>query len=488
MPALLIVNSREDFRAEIPGVEVITAKEYLTDPRFMKQKGTRIYNLCSTHKYQSDGYYISLLAAARGHKAIPEITTIQDTKTHSIVRIKSDELESIIQKTLSNVEGNEFSLNVYFGKSIEPEFRQLGSQLFRQFQAPLLRSHFLRNNGRWQLNQVGILPACEISKDLEQNIARLAEDYFTGKPKVARKAPVHGFELAILVNPGDPEPPSNTQAIRKFIKAAAAHGINARMITRDDYNHIAEYDALFIRETTNVNHHTYRFARRASVEGLVVMDDPESILKCSNKVYLAELLDLNNVPTPKTMIINKDNADKVEENFSFPIILKQPDSAFSKGVKKVSSSEELSKVLKCMLEKSDLIIAQEYLPTSFDWRIGILDKKPLFACKYYMAGKHWQIIKCSNNGSNRYGKADAYPLEEVPKEVIDIALKAANLIGDGLYGVDLKVVNGKVYVIEVNDNPNIDSGVEDKILKNDLYSKVMEVFLARIQETKKGNR
>ena len=488
MGILLVVNKKEDFSAAIPGVEVVTAKEYLTDPRFIKLKGTKIFNLCRTYRYQSDGYYISLLAAARGHKAMPEITTIQDTKTHSIVRIKSDELDEIIQKNLSKVSDSELLLNIYFGKSIEPEYHQLSQQLFHRFQAPLLRAHFLRNNGKWHLHQVGILPACELNKSHAEYVAKFAEDFFSTGRFPSKKTPAPGFEMAILVNPDEEEPPSNKAAIKKFIKAAASYGINAYTITKDEYNHLGEYDALFIRETTNVNHYTYRFSRRAAVEGLVVMDDPESILKCSNKVYLAELLEHHKVPTPKTMVINKDNARKVTEHFSFPLILKQPDSAFSKGVKKVKDNEELQKELKCMLERSDLVIAQEYLYTSFDWRIGILDRKPLFACKYYMAGKHWQIIKCSEKGSNRYGKAETFSLHEVPQAVLDAALKAANLIGDGLYGVDVKEINGKAYVIEINDNPNIDSGVEDKIMGNDLYNRIMEVLLTRIQNIKKGNK
>jgi hypothetical protein len=303
MTILLVVNSKDDFSAAIPGVEVVTAKEYLTDPRFIKLKGTRIFNLCHTYRYQSDGYYISLLAAARGHKAMPEITTIQDTKTHSIVRIKSDELDDIIQKNLSKVQGDEISLNIYFGKSIEPAYHQLSLQLFYQFQAPLLRAHFLRHNGKWHLHQVGILPASELDKGHAEHVARFAEDFFSNRRFHVKKPAVHGYEMAILVNPEEEDPPSNRLAIRKLIKAAAVHGINAQVISKDDYNHLGEYDALFIRETTNVNHYTYRFARRAAVEGLVVMDDPESILKCSNKVYLAELLEHHRIPAPRTMVI-----------------------------------------------------------------------------------------------------------------------------------------------------------------------------------------
>ena len=49
-------------------------------------------------------------------------------------------------------------------------------------------------------------------------------------------------------------------------------------------------------------------------------------------------------------------------------------------------------------------------------------------------------------------------MEHAPSAVVSTALKAANLIGDGLYGVDIKQVGRKCYVIEVNDNPNIDAG------------------------------
>ena len=61
---------------------------------------------------------------------------------------------------------------------------------------------------------------------------------------------------------------------------------------------------MWIRENTNIDHHTFRFAKRAEQEGLPVIDDPNSIIRCTNKVYLAELLHGNGVPTPKTVIIS----------------------------------------------------------------------------------------------------------------------------------------------------------------------------------------
>jgi len=58
-------------------------------------------------------------------------------------------------------------------------------------------------------------------------------------------------------------------------------------------------------------------------------------------------------------------------------------------------------------------------------------------------------------------------------------------MGNGLYGVDLKEVNGQAIVIEVNDNPSIDHGVENAIRKNELYHDIMSVFLRRMEARRK---
>ena len=73
------------------------------------------------------------------------------------------------------------------------------------------------------------------------------------------------------------------------------------------------------------------------------------------------------------------------------------------------------------------------------------------------------------------------PVEEAPAAVVRLALRAANAIGDGLYGVDLKESGERRYVIEVNDNPTLESGLEDAVLGNGLYQRLVEVFLTRME-------
>jgi glutathione synthase/RimK-type ligase-like ATP-grasp enzyme len=308
-----------------------------------------------------------------------------------------------------------------------------------------------------------------------------ANEYFS-RPQRTTKAgrAAHRYDLAILVNPEATDQPSDEKAIEKFVKAAKAVGVRADLIDKDDYGRIAEYDALFIRDTTAVNHYTYRFARRAAAEGLVVIDDPDSILKCTNKVYLAEMFARHGIASPRTMVVHEDNIDEVLVRIGLPCVLKKPDSSFSRGVVKVKTADELRARVAEFLVDSELCIAQEFVPSAFDWRVGVLDRRALFVCRYHMARGHWQIVETDGKGEQHFGKVEPIPIELAPLQLMATALRAVNQIGDGLYGVDVKQVDDKFMVIEVNDNPNIDAGCEDAILKDGLYRHIMRVFVERL--------
>ena len=137
---------------------------------------------------------------------------------------------------------------------------------------------------------------------------------------------------------------------------------------------------------------------------------------------------------------------------------------------------------------SELIVAQEWLPTGFDWRVGVYDRRPLFVAKYFMAPGHWKVNQVAEGQKLIEGKTVAMAVGEAPEQVVSLAVRAANLIGRGLYGVDLKQVEDRVYLIEVNCNPNIDAGNEDQVLGEALYREVLGVFARRISEARRGAR
>ena len=75
------------------------------------------------------------------------------------------------------------------------------------------------------------------------------------------------------------------------------------------------------------------------------------------------------------------------------MVVKIPDGSFSRGVHKVEDFEALKALTEQLFEDTDLLLAQKFMPTDFDWRVGVLDGEPLFVCQYQMARGHWQIIK-----------------------------------------------------------------------------------------------
>lgn len=489
MRNLVVVNDPKEWSFSQDGVEIVAARKYLTHPAYTSLEKVRLINLCRSLGYQKIGYYVSLLADARGHKPMPSIETIQNMKDRAIAVIAGSDLQEIIDESLSKVHSAEYVLSVYFGRNMAQRHERLANALFRMFPSPYLQATFTKSEKtqRWRLE--GLKPMA--IDDIPAGHAHFAEEATTDFLQKAytrpQKRAQRPYDLAILVDPAMPEPPSNKKALQKFQKAGEDVGFNVEFIQQEDYPRIGEFDALFIRETTSVNHHTFRFACRAEALGLVVMDDPASILRCSNKVFLAEMADQQDILVPNTMIVHRGNVDDLVSRLGLPCVLKQPDSSFSAGVKKVSTPEELNTQVEAMLEKSDLVIAQGFVPTEFDWRIGVLDGQPLFACRYYMADNHWQILKRDAGGKKEdVGRAETIPVEMAPTKVVKTALKAANHVGKGLYGVDLKEVGGKVYMIEVNDNPNIDAGFEDEVIGDDLYLRIMRTFFARVTARHRG--
>ncbi len=485
MQQLVVVNNPQNWPLNIPGVELVSAKDYVTDPKYIALRNAKVFNLCRSYRYQTFGYYVSLLASARGHKPFPNVLAIQDLKSRAMIRIVSDELDGLIQKNLKSIQSERFTLSIYFGKNLAKRYDKLSNRLFDHFQAPFLRAEFVRKGKEWFLKSIHPIATSDIPGEHRIFVSEMAQEFFKKRYRGVSKKESR-YDLAILINPDEVMPPSNDKAIRRFIRAAEDLHFYTELITKEDASRLNEFDALFIRETTHVNHHTYRMARRAAAEGLVVIDDPESILKCTNKVYLAELLNKHHIPAPETVIINSVQAEAVQKTLGFPCILKQPDSSFSQGVMKADSPAEFTQMAEKLFEKSELLIVQRFIPTAFDWRVGILNGRPLYGCKYYMARKHWQIYEWTGDGKTYEGESETLPAGAIPRHVLDSAMKAAALIGDGLYGVDLKEVNNQAYVIEVNDNPSIDAGLEDAILKEGLYREIMLEFLRRIEQKKKG--
>ncbi len=480
---LLLVERGSDWKAHFPPLPVVAIDDYLKGSSGVHAPNLRVINLCRSTRYLSEGYYGSLLAEARGHRVIPSVRTLQDLSRKAIYSLDTEDIDRKVARVLgrskAGLQPTALELTVFFGQCAPREMQEIAAQLFSLFPAPMFKVEF-RLQGQWQIHALKPFALHSLAEPQEAEFFNALDGYLKKPWRRPRGAKSHRYDLAILHNPDEQLAPSDPSALNRFVRAGRALGIDVELIQARDFGRLAEFDALFIRETTRIDHYTYRFARKAEAEGMVVIDDPNSILRCTNKVYLAERLAAQKVPTPRTVILNRDTILKAEELIGYPVVLKIPDGSFSRGVFKASNRSELESIAKKLLKESDLILAQEFVYTDFDWRIGVLNKRPVYASQYFMSRKHWQIVNHEAKGGPRHGGFRTVDIAEAPGPVVRTAVKAANLIGDGLYGVDLKVTDRGVMVIEVNDNPNLDAGVEDKILGEVLYRTLMEDFIRRL--------
>jgi glutathione synthase/RimK-type ligase-like ATP-grasp enzyme len=485
---IIVVENLSDWKVEGVAAEVVHVDDYLTGRDFFKQRNVQVINLCRSYRYLSVGYYCSLLAEARGHRALPAVKTMLDLSSKSMYSLDAENLDLQIQKAFKKHadldDNNTFDLDLFFGSCGYDTLSYLARQIFEVFPCPLLRVSF-KHQGKWRIHAIRSLSIQRLDSRQRESFIHAFENYRKKRWRAPKGRITSRYDIAILHDPHDPQPPSNTRALNSFIKAGRALGVEVELIEKRDYVRLAEYDALFIRDTTRIAHYTYRFAKKAESEDMVVMDDPRSILLCTNKVYLAELLRANKIPTPKTVIVGKADLSAAQRQIGFPMVLKVPDGSFSRGVVKAENEVQMHEMAAKLFDESELILAQEFLYTEFDWRVGILNREPLYVSQYFMSKKHWQIVKYDSKGGITEGAFHTIDVAQAPAEVVETALKAANLIGDGLYGVDLKQNQDGVYVIEVNDNPNLDAGVEDVYLREELYLRVMTEFVRRLDSKRK---
>ncbi|TMJ28559.1 MAG: ATP-grasp domain-containing protein [Alphaproteobacteria bacterium] len=482
---VILVDQPKDFpNADTPH-KVIMTGEYLARPKLFDIGRPKLVNLSRSYAYQSKGYYASLLAEARGHRVVPTVETMLELREAKLYEHALPELEDELNRCARKADFQpeaQLRLLVCFGIASDPRFEAFGRLLFDWFRCPALE--ITVDPGIW----------LSIDRIRPRTITRLANgdatffrDALHQHTKREWRDPkarsLSKYDLAVLHDPNEKLPPSSVDSLKHFARIAEKLSVDIEPITRRQLDELAEYDGLFIRETTSIDNHTYRFARRAWQEGMPVIDDPMSMIRCTNKVFLMELLGSNQVPMPQTLML-AENADlsRAMDELGLPLVVKIPDGSFSRGVHKVNSPEEFKRVVEELFEETDLLLAQKFMPTEFDWRVGVLSGEPLFVCQYRMARGHWQTVKHRADGSSREGGFRTFELDQAPAELLDVAGRAAKPIGEGFYGVDIKQTDHGFVVMEVNDNPNLEHGIEDAVGKDEIWIRLLKWFIERFEQ------
>ncbi len=285
-------------------------------------------------------------------------------------------------------------------------------------------------------------------------------------------------KIACFVEKYNFSDPREENALLNFKHTAEGLGKEFSFLFREDISEIPKHDAVFIRATTDPLSTAYIVSKTAWELGIKVVDDPESIKICANKIHQYALFEKFDVPRIPTVFLNREELHhkKIGEIFDTlgkPVVIKAPYTSFSRYVEKAACETSFRDIAKRFFKRSDVLAVQKFVPTAFDWRVGALNDEVLYVCKYMIPKGKWKHgAKLRGKPTFVWGRTVAMKKQQAPARLKEVALKACRVIGKGLYGVDLKEVDGDFVVVEINDNPSIYAGYEDSRDK-DIYEKII---------------
>lgn len=455
-------------------------------------------NLCRDFGARRSGYYVSLVASSRGQEVLPSIEHLEDLKYRSYylrvlqeagiptpsLRITPGSARWVPRVEMEDADARRVRLVAVFGRVRQGGLAKLCRRVWTCFPVPLLQIDLYRptrgRDRRWKVTKLKPVAPGDLSEPETALLLRLLEQGAPEAPRRSRRPATYHW-LACLWDADEQLQPSGVETLEKFERVASRRNVHMNLISFGELSRLPEYDALFIRTTTGVDNRTFEFSKMARAFGMPVIDDPDSILRCSDKVFLYELFRRHDVPMPPTRVIQEQGHEERLGALDLPLILKSPGGSFSRSVKKAETHEEAVEVARSMFAETSLIVVQGFLPTDFDWRVGVLADEPLYAARYFMAGGHWQVLQQVREGRFKEGKVEAVPLDDAPPEILDVALAATRPIGDGLYGVDLKETDDGPVVMEVNDNPDLHVGYEDRAEGDAIYERIVDELVRRIR-------
>src|SRR5580698_6368274 len=129
---VIVVEKASDWGSYYPSDNVVSAQDYLKEAITADDERVQVINLCRSYKYLGIGYYVSLLAEARGHKVIPSVRTINDLRKRALYGLDIEDLNQKLTRFLPENSGDttDFGVLVYFGETSYVPLADLARQVF----------------------------------------------------------------------------------------------------------------------------------------------------------------------------------------------------------------------------------------------------------------------------------------------------------------------------------------------------------------------
>ena len=454
--------------------KVLSTRDYLGRRGLFEGRRPQIVNLSRSYAYQSAGYYAALLAEARGHRTIPTVQTMLELQKKTLYADALPELETALARDLARAAEppeRPFRLKVFFGRAERPGFERFASLLFDWYRTPAIEVSVCADEPV-RIKRLALLTLPRISKE-DRPLFDAALDRYTSRrwKQATTRKPVR-YSLAVLHNPREPLPPSDLDSLKDLATAGAKMGVEVEPIQKGEFGRIAEFDALFIRETTSIDSHTYRFARRAEQEGQARhrrhrLDDPLHQQDLSEgDPRGAEDRDAEE---PRRRVCGRRRDGR--RPLGLPVVVKdsrrlvQPRRPQGRHAARAEGASRPPLRRDGLPPRAGLHADPRSTGASGCW--AAVRSSCASTAWRRSTGRSSSTRPAASRGKAAFARS---PWADAPAEVVEAGVRAAAAIGDGLLRCGPQERTRGAAVIEVNDNPNMDTRVEGAVLKERMWT------------------
>ena len=234
-------------------------------------------------------------------------------------------------------------------------------------------------------------------------------------------------------------------------------------------------DLVLSRTGAGTNYFTRSVMRQIEKFGIPVYNDADSISRVSDKLLTSQLLVKENLPIPKTILVNGDvDVELIEKEIGFPCVVKATSGSKGKTVHLCQTKKDFTSLMSLLssISLKKTMIIQEFVDAQpgTDLRVWVIGGKTVVAMK--RTGTEGDFRANISQG----GTAELF---EITDEVDYLARETARVLGLQIAGVDLLFDKDGYKICEANSSPGFEG--MDQYCGQDMAQRIVDFIKLKIQ-------
>jgi gamma-F420-2:alpha-L-glutamate ligase len=234
-------------------------------------------------------------------------------------------------------------------------------------------------------------------------------------------------------------------------------------------------DLVLSRTGAGTNYFTRSVMRQLEKFGIPVINDADSISRVSDKLLTSQLLVKENLPIPKTILVNGDvDIELIEKEIGFPCVVKATSGSKGKTVHLCQTKKDFTSLMSLLASISlkKTMIIQEFVDAQpgTDLRVWVIGGKSVVAMKR---------IGVEGDFRANISQGGTAELFEITDEVDYLARETARVLGLQIAGVDLLFDKDGYKICEANSSPGFEG--MDMYCGQDMSQRIVDFIKLKIQ-------